>query len=448
MSLQWFTSVLRSNVSVFLFLILIYFLGFHVERTAFLPLFTGFSLVFGILFFWIYKARGQSIHFIWITAIAARLIVYFAMPALSDDYFRFIWDGLLSNSGVNPFAHLPSEIVETTNFKDIYLGLNSPDYYSVYPPVMQWIFQLSSALSTSVYQNVLWLKVFVFLGEIGVIYFLINVLKHLKLPLNNVLIYSANPLVILETVGNLHFEGLMLCFTLAAFHLLIRYRHSYSLLSLAGLLFALGVLVKLVSLMLLPLLLRVLGWKKSLFITLVVMSVTILGFSMFVDQVVMLNFSQSLDLYFRKFEFNASIYTIVNLIYEQIVGWQEIKYVGPALSLVTAVTIVLVSIFGRKLDWQGYFRLALLLMSLHLFLSTTVHPWYVINLLALSVFTRLKYPLLWSFLVVLSYIFYLRADLAPWMVSLEYGLLLIYLFFDSKVGELEVDRQRELPVVN
>ncbi|MGB0256107.1 MAG: hypothetical protein ACPF9N_02650 [Flavobacteriaceae bacterium] len=63
-------------------------------------------------------------------------------------------------------------------------------------------------------------------------------------------------------------------------------------------------------------------------------------------------------------------------------------------------------------------------------LSTTVHPWYLIHLVFLSVLTPYRYALLWSYTVLFSYWAYASpAVVEPWwLVWVEYlpvyGLLL------------------------
>ena len=45
-------------------------------------------------------------------------------------------------------------------------------------------------------------------------------------------------------------------------------------------------------------------------------------------------------------------------------------------------------------------------LSGYYFISTTVHPWYIISLLLLSTFTNYKFVRLWSFTLIFSYFAY------------------------------------------
>ena len=68
----------------------------------------------------------------------------------------------------------------------------------------------------------------------------------------------------------------------------------------------------------------------------------------------------------------------------------------------------------------------LLVLTVYLFTATTVHPWYLAIPLFLSVFTPHRYPLVWSFTIVLSYQAYSNVDFRenPWILLLEY--LVVY----------------------
>ena len=68
----------------------------------------------------------------------------------------------------------------------------------------------------------------------------------------------------------------------------------------------------------------------------------------------------------------------------------------------------------------------------YLLLSTTVHPWYLAIPLFLSVFTRFRFMLIWSLLVILSYSAYSNAqyDENLWLVALEYISVIGYFLYE------------------
>ena len=71
-------------------------------------------------------------------ALVLRLAVFWLPPILSDDAYRYVWDGLVQAEGYNPYLHTPdSPELEALHDEPVYAELNSPDRYTVYPPVSQ-----------------------------------------------------------------------------------------------------------------------------------------------------------------------------------------------------------------------------------------------------------------------------------------------------------------------
>ncbi|MEQ9229236.1 MAG: hypothetical protein RIF46_01035, partial [Cyclobacteriaceae bacterium] len=72
----------------------------------------------------------------------------FATPSLSDDFYRFIWDGRLLAHGIHPFAELPGFYLDPSlNIpgidQSLFDNLNSKEYFTIYPPFAQLIFLIS-----------------------------------------------------------------------------------------------------------------------------------------------------------------------------------------------------------------------------------------------------------------------------------------------------------------
>jgi len=68
-------------------------------------------------------------------------------------------------------------------------------------------------------------------------------------------------------------------------------------------------------------------------------------------------------------------------------------------------------------------------ICLYYFLATTVHPWYLALPLILSIFTRFRFALVWSILVVSSYSAYSSMPVTenPWLLTAEYLIVYGYL---------------------
>ncbi len=401
-------------------------LGFIPTQSDFATLMLLYIPFFGLYLWCIKRISSREVPFFLLIAIAARLIMLFAFPQLSDDVYRFIWDGRLLINGYNPFEQLPIDYIKGAEAipgltSALFQELNSPEYFTIYPPVAQATFALSCwVFPTNIVASALVMKLVLIAFEMGSLWLLVKLLKHYELPAQLILIYALNPLIILEISGNLHFEGAMIFFLLLAWWLLIRERWLLSALALA-----LSVAAKLLPLMFLPLLIRRLGWKRSLAYFAVLGGALLLLFVPLFSQAFLQNFGNSLDLYFRKFEFNASIYYLLRWLGYQQVGYNLIAYIGPGLALGTLSGILLFTLSERRPSLRNWPTAMLFAITLYLFFTTTVHPWYTAMPLVLSIFTRFRFPVLWTGLVMLTYVNYSYPTYFEnlWVVALEYGVV-------------------------
>lgn len=169
---------------------------------------------------------------------------------------------------------------------------------------------------------------------------------------------------------------------------------------------ALSIAVKLVPLMLLPLFMRHLKLKKLLQFYVIVGVVLLVSFLPFFSIQFSQNYINTVALWFVNFEFNASIYYVVRNIGYAIKGYNIIGAVGKVTPFVIVAVMLAFSLNKRNRDLRFLISNMLLALTIYFFLSTTVHPWYIISLVALSVFTGFKFPIVWSAVVVFSYYAY------------------------------------------
>ena len=137
-------------------------------------------------------------------------------------------------------------------------------------------------------------------------------------------------------------------------------------------------------------------------------------------------FSATIALWFQKFEFNASIYYIIRWIGFEVVGWNIIGTVGKILPINTILLVAALALFRRNNSISSIATTMLFAVFGYFLLSTTVHPWYVATPLLLCLFTNYRFPLVWSFMVVLSYTAYGKEgfDENLWLVALEYVVVI------------------------
>ena len=346
-----------------------------------------------------------------ILAVSLRMLAIFCFPGLSDDIYRFIWDGWLVTEGINPFKFLPSEIpLDLNTFQEYLLNkMNSPDYYSVYPPILQGLF------SSAVYiipEAIIWQSIYIKTILIGfeclTIYLSIRILKSIGKSEKSVLIYALNPLVIVELMGNLHMELLMISFFTVFLFYLNRYFQSksesnsitYLALAAVGLVFSVS--SKLITLIVAPFLIRRVKPKGLIIVSFVSI---LLGGLMFYPLLStgLENFTKGLDLYFQKFEFNASVYYLIRQIGYWFKGYNIISSLGPVLGIISTILILILAFLKSDKTISSISLYLSLALVIYYFLGTTVHPWYISVLIFLSVFSTLKFVIFWSFLAVFSY---------------------------------------------
>ena len=346
---------------------------------------------------------------IWIAACVFRLIAVFALPQLSDDYFRFVWDGKLLIQGENPFHALPETYMQDAGrtqqlglSQELYDGLNSPRYYTIYPPVNQAVFALGAWLFPhDLYGSVVVMKWTILLAEMGSIWVLFQLLGLWGKPKEWAALYALNPLVIVELCGNLHFEAHMIFFLLLGIWLLSTQRWRRAIIP-----FVLSIGSKLLPLMMLTLLLRRLGVLRLAVFGVGVLGLVALMFLPLMDQVAWTHFRESVDLYFLTFEFNASLYYVIRWVGFQVKGYNIIGMVGEVTPKIVFVGIWLITLLEKHPRWERLPGRMVECLLLYFAFASIVHPWYIISILALSVLSQYRFALIWTALLPLTYYAY------------------------------------------
>lgn len=406
--------------------------------------------LYAALCFLIYKVIQLLKHQFWLLVgfgVLSRIIFLFALPNLSQDYFRFLWDGRLLAEGINPYLSFPQQFISAENFTVIPqalqlvegMGSLSAGNFTNYPPVSQLIYWLAGVVAPkSILGGVVVIRIVLILADVVSLWFIRKILIHLKLPEHRALWYFLNPLVIIELTGNLHFEGLMVCFLAISFWLFLLKKYVWP-----AVLFGFSVSVKLLPLVLLPLFFnyfrrnKELGLKKLLFFYGITGTIILITFLPFLSTEFLQHFSSSVGLWFSKFEFNASIYYIIRYIGFQTVGWNIIGTVGKILPVLVLLMVLGLSFFRKNNSEEKLFTAMLFALSLYLLFATTVHPWYLITALFLAVFTKYNYIWVWSFTVIFSYLAYSEQGFQErlWVIAVEYLIVMGYFiseFFRKK----------------
>lgn len=377
---------------------LYYFIGFETVRTNATQVISLYAGLF-LLYFLILRISKQVEHFATLVTFGfvIRIAFLFVLPFLSDDFFRFVWDGILVSTGNNPYLHTPNELI-AGNYDAFFDQLNSKDYYSVYPPLLQYVFWIAVKLFPESPQGAIaTMKFFVLLAEAGSLYFLLKLGKQFGFGDRSALIYFLNPLVIIELSGNLHFDAFLICFLLGA----VWFGSKSKLIPSAGLL-GLAVAAKINPLMTFPFFIRRWGINRSIiyfFLAIAIAAVTIIPFA---NTEAFSNFGESLQLYFQSFEFNASFYYLS----KYIVGQDYALVLGKVFPMVIVIVILAVTFRHKRSDWKSLPILILFAFTVYYLCARVIHPWYLTTLVAFAALTTYRYAILWSFLIPFTYLTY------------------------------------------
>ncbi len=444
---------LKSNKITLLLILVIglfyWVFAFDLIRSDFIKLIT----LYGALFFLSFKLLQLNKGRFWLLAgigILFRFIFIGVLPNLSQDFYRFIWDGRLVFQGINPYLFSPEHFLEDSSSlrfvgmtmaqaKELYAGMGNLNgsHYSNYPPINQLCFAIAALFTgKSILGSAIVFRIHIVLADIGILYFGRKLLISLGKEPHQIFWYFLNPFIIIELTGNLHFESVMLFFLVWSLYLLQKQKWIG-----AAVLLGISVSVKLIPLLFLPLFYQWFinkesvkkGFLKLIAFYLITIATVLITFLPFYTTQFVSNFSETISLWFQNFEFNASIYYIIRWVGFKVVGWNIIATVGKILPFIVITFILLLTFFRKNKTTQELITAMLFGISIYLLLSTTVHPWYIATPLLLSIFTKYRFPIVWSLVVMLSYSAYSAEGFSEnlGLVSLEYFILIGFFIWES-----------------
>lgn len=401
--------------------------AYDLARTDYIKLLSLYAALF-FLFYKLIQLSKHNIKLLTWLAFGFRAVFILAIPNLSQDFYRFIWDGRMILEGINPYLYTPESFISKDEFpitqaQELYNGMGSlsANHYTNYPPLNQLCFFIASLFaSKSILGSAVVLRLIIISADLGTLYFGKKLLEKLKLPAHNIFWYLLNPFIIIELTGNLHFEGVMIFFLVWSLYLI-----HYDKWKLAAIVFACSVSIKLIPLLFLPLLYQRLGWKKSLGFYTIVGVTTLLLFAPFYSSQFLNNYTETVGLWFQNFEFNASLYYIAREIGFLFRGYNEIAIIGKFTAIIVFVFVLGMAVIKKNSSMIQLITSMLFALSFYYFTASTVHPWYIATLVILCIFTKYKFPLVWSFAIILSYLAYANNETSEnfWVITFEYTIV-------------------------
>jgi hypothetical protein len=321
-------------------------------------------------------ASRAQLGLILVVALLARLPAWCARPAHSDDVYRYLWDGRVARSGVDPYRHAPAA-PELAPLRDAsWVRINNRELPTIYPPAAELAFAAAPSLWA-------W-KLLVALADAAVGALLWWGLSDRR----RAVVWLWSPLVAVELAQNGHVDALGVALLVAA---LVAWRRGRD--GVAGALAAAAAAVKLLP----ALVLLGMRRRRALAAAAAVTLVLLLPYA-----------SRSLGEYGRRWRANDGIFSVLYAGAERLVAHTRFarRYEPESPSVARAITgrdrdqvfpdeaanlaarIAAGALFLVVVGWAlrrraGPLTMAEAAIGAFALLTPTLHPWYVVWLLPL-----------------------------------------------------------------
>jgi hypothetical protein len=201
------------------------------------------------LVFAVNRLRGSSpMPVVTLLAIAGlfRVLLLPLPPTLSDDILRYVWDGRVAGTGLNPYSLVPDSPILEPLRDELWRQLPHREVATVYPPLALAVFSIAARFPAPI----IVLKTVLTMADLLGCWFLVALAERSRICRERTLWYLWNPLASLEIAGMGHVDSLGISAAIAAVWLLVGRRPRTRSSSVAA---AAGVLAKLVPLVGFPL---------------------------------------------------------------------------------------------------------------------------------------------------------------------------------------------------
>lgn len=386
------------------------------------------------------KSNSSCLAWILGIGILCRLAFLPSQLIQETDPYRYIWDGQTVVQGGNPYEYSPEEAFENQGIPasnrqpevvETFQKINHSGIKTIYPPLAQYLFAVSQALTP--WQLTGW-KFLILFAELGLFALILGILFKMGMRKEWLLLYAWCPLILKEFSNSLHLDVFAVLFlTLMIFALLHR-RFYLGFISLA---FATG--VKLFPLVLMPLIFL---WvrktnPKAAWHGLGIF-ILILAFFYLPFRGALGSLFDGLVTFAGAWQVNEGLFALIRL------GLTESASRAAAGLLFLMSLMAALKAVSQRADVQSFFRASLFVLASLFFLAPTGNPWYFTWIFPFLYFQPLRSLLIFSGLVFLYYLdFYFSYRSEPqhfvWVQWIEYGV-----FYSLVIMELLWKNQKSL----
>lgn len=350
-----------------------------------------------------------------VAAVGFRLIAAMAPPSLSDDVFRYVWDGRAQAAGHHPYKYAPSDPMRL-ELRDavVYPKINHPEIPTIYPPLAEMVFAALAFLQL----DVTGFKLAAAALDAGVVWALLALLTAGGWPRDRVVLYAWNPLAVIETAASGHIEPLGILFVTLAVAWIARGKAMR-----AGAALGAAIQAKLFPLIL------VFGFVRRMKVraVLAMLAVVVLTIAPYAWRGA--SFPRGVVAYAHRWEHGAVLFAGVRAFFEGTdaashlkgaIGWLQARWGGADPRLWDALyrcvwpgELARITVAAAAFAWAAFQSFRPRLGAAHearlalggaLLLAPTLHPWYVLWVLPLAAAEAAGGWLLFGALVPLQYL--------------------------------------------
>ncbi len=425
---------MKIKLFIILYFLIFIILFFCVKFLSIIPVVVCIwiiALLYPVFYFLIKKSDIKKHLLIFCLAgVLIRIMFFNVQPeVLSDDVYRYIWDGKMQYSGINPYLY-PPESSQLNRLKDnlFYPKINHKQYRTIYPPLSQFIFFISYIVSGN---SFIFYRILYLFFEFLLCFLIYKFLDRKKF----ILLIIFSPILILEVYIGMHIDIIGVTLFVAALYF-FKNNHDYPALIFA----LLSCYIKYIFIFALPLFFiyhkqvnifstlnnfKLQEIIKTLIFKIIITALITTALYLPFIKAGGLIFEQ-LFFYNKYWEFNASIYLIIK--------FMSNNYAATIKLILTGLSLIFIY-FNRKLIFTDKIRYALWLVLL---LSNVLYPWYLLwvvpflaikiskeelfllSIIFISYFVLIKYKTLgiWEENIIISLIEYV-----PFYLMLTYKLI-------------------------